>query len=95
VIALAVPSVASAESPYRFSDRAAFERSVAQSFVKLELAKKRLRYTVTGIGCAKTGIGRAWCAVSARGPVGRQVFAVKVTCGKSACRVSALPLGRR
>jgi hypothetical protein len=63
--ALMLVPVALAGAPFRFTNRASFERNMAQVFMRLPGVK---REHVRSIGCAKSGIGRFGCIVVADDP---------------------------
>lgn len=79
--ALILAPVASAGAPYRFASRAKLERAAAVQFRSLAHRKLGGRFIVRSIGCAKGGVGRAYCAVvatSSRG--GTQPYEFALLC---------------
>lgn len=78
VLALVLASSASAD-PFRFANRAAFERLMATAVVKTYPTRLR-GYRVSGIGCAKYGVGRAYCSVVARRRLDVREFTLRVEC---------------
>jgi hypothetical protein len=96
-VAVAFAGAANAGTSTKFSNRARVEKLAAQQFLLLEKRAKRPIYTVAGIGCAKTAIGHALCAISATGPHGRQLFMFRLACKDDAghgCVVDATPMKR-
>jgi hypothetical protein len=86
VSALAIiPAASAAKNPYRFSNRAGFERFAATSFVTLARQTLHKRYVVRSIGCAKTASGRGDCVVAAfNARDGLARFAYSLICASDA-----------